>query len=77
LYPHRFPETARFGTIGISGSCKERFMRPWYSGARASKRTAAYTGGKQGRTPELWDGRAAERIASHLAGYLCLTSPTR
>lgn len=28
------------------------------------------TGGKRGRTPELWDGRAAERIAGHLAGWL-------
>jgi UDP-N-acetylglucosamine 2-epimerase (non-hydrolysing) len=28
------------------------------------------TGGKRGRTPELWDGRAAERIAEHLAGWL-------
>ena len=28
------------------------------------------TGGKRGRTPELWDGRAAERIAGHLAHWL-------
>jgi UDP-N-acetylglucosamine 2-epimerase (non-hydrolysing) len=27
-------------------------------------------GGKRGRTPELWDGHAAGRIASHLAGWL-------
>jgi UDP-N-acetylglucosamine 2-epimerase (non-hydrolysing) len=28
------------------------------------------TGGKRGRTPEYWDGRSAERIANHLAGWL-------
>jgi UDP-N-acetylglucosamine 2-epimerase (non-hydrolysing) len=28
------------------------------------------TGGKRGRVPELWDGHAAMRIASHLAGWL-------
>jgi len=27
-------------------------------------------GGKRGRAPELWDGRAAERIAAHVAGWL-------
>ena len=27
-------------------------------------------GGKGGRIPEGWDGRAAERIAAHLAGWL-------
>ena len=27
-------------------------------------------GGKRGRVPEYWDGRTAERIASHLAGWL-------
>jgi UDP-N-acetylglucosamine 2-epimerase (non-hydrolysing) len=28
------------------------------------------TGGKRGRVPELWDGRAAERIAAHLERHL-------
>ena len=27
-------------------------------------------GGKRGRVPELWDGRASERIADHLAAWL-------
>ena len=27
-------------------------------------------GGKRGKAPELWDGRAAERITRHLAGWL-------
>jgi len=32
------------------------------------------TGGKRGRMPELWDGRAAERIAAHLASWLAARS---
>ncbi len=31
-------------------------------------------GGKRGRAPELWDGQAAGRIASHLAGWLAQQS---
>ncbi|WP_341890853.1 UDP-N-acetylglucosamine 2-epimerase [Variovorax sp. YR752] len=29
-----------------------------------------FNGGKRGRTPELWDGHAAERIAEHVSGFL-------
>lgn len=29
-----------------------------------------FNGGKRGRTPELWDGHAAERIAEHMAAFL-------
>jgi UDP-N-acetylglucosamine 2-epimerase (non-hydrolysing) len=28
------------------------------------------TGGKRGRIPEFWDGRAAERVAERVAAYL-------
>jgi len=36
------------------------------------------TGGKRGRTPELWDGHAAERIAAHLSRWLAIhLAPTR
>ncbi|MEP7183972.1 MAG: UDP-N-acetylglucosamine 2-epimerase (non-hydrolyzing) [Betaproteobacteria bacterium] len=35
------------------------------------------TGGKRGRTPELWDGHAAERIAADLAGWLGLAAAGR
>jgi len=30
------------------------------------------TGGKKGYTPERWDGRAAERVAEHLDGWLAV-----
>lgn len=33
------------------------------------------TGGKRGRTPELWDGHAAGRIAAHLASWLAERVP--
>jgi UDP-N-acetylglucosamine 2-epimerase (non-hydrolysing) len=35
------------------------------------------TGGKRGRSPELWDGHAAERIAEHLAAWLAERQPQR
>lgn len=33
------------------------------------------TGGKRGRAPELWDGKAADRIAAHLAAWLRGNAP--
>jgi UDP-N-acetylglucosamine 2-epimerase (non-hydrolysing) len=33
------------------------------------------TGGKRGRSPDLWDGNAAGRIAAHLAGWLPAATP--
>lgn len=33
-------------------------------------------GGKRGRVPEYWDGRAAERIAAHLAAWLSAREPS-
>ena len=36
----------------------------------AAARSVLDTGGKGGRIPELWDGRCAERIASHLHDWL-------
>ena len=36
-----------------------------------------FNGGKRGRTPELWDGHAAERIAEHMAGFLAARRATR
>jgi UDP-N-acetylglucosamine 2-epimerase (non-hydrolysing) len=40
------------------------------SALEAGVRTVLATGGKRGRVPECWDGRAAERIAAHIDDYL-------
>ena len=37
---------------------------------RAAVGTVLAGGGKRGRVPEYWDGRAAQRIAAHLAAWL-------
>ena len=56
------PITIEQGTNVLVGRDRARIVR-------LAEEIAA-TGGKRGRVPELWDGRAAERIAAHLAGWL-------
>jgi UDP-N-acetylglucosamine 2-epimerase (non-hydrolysing) len=56
------PVTVSEGTNTLVGRDRARIS--------ASVEEILATGGKRGRTPELWDGRAAERIASHLAQWL-------
>jgi UDP-N-acetylglucosamine 2-epimerase (non-hydrolysing) len=56
------PITIEQGTNTLVGRDPERILR-----AVDEILTA---GGKRGRMPELWDGKAAERIAAHLAGWL-------
>jgi UDP-N-acetylglucosamine 2-epimerase (non-hydrolysing) len=56
------PITIEQGTNTLVGRDRARIVR-------LAEQIAA-TGGKRGRIPELWDGRAAERIAAHLAGWL-------
>lgn len=56
------PITVEQGTNTLVGRDRARIVR-------LAEEIIA-TGGKRGRTPELWDGRAGERIATHLAGWL-------
>jgi UDP-N-acetylglucosamine 2-epimerase (non-hydrolysing) len=54
------PITVEEGTNELVGTDPARIVS-------AARRVVA-GGGKRGRRPELWDGRAAERIVAHLAG---------
>ncbi len=56
------PITVEHGTNTITGRDRGRILQ-------AVDEVIA-NGGKRGRVPELWDGRAAERIAAHLYGWL-------
>jgi UDP-N-acetylglucosamine 2-epimerase (non-hydrolysing) len=56
------PITVEQGTNTLVGRNRERVLE--------CVDEILVTGGKRGRVPELWDGRAAERIAEHLAGWL-------
>jgi len=56
------PITIAEGTNTLVGTSPERIL--------ALARDVLANGGKRGRSPELWDGHAAERIAAHLANWL-------
>ena len=60
------PITVSQGTNTIVGSNPERIM--------AAFDEVMKTGGKAGRVPELWDGRAAERIASEICKSMSSSS---
>jgi UDP-N-acetylglucosamine 2-epimerase (non-hydrolysing) len=56
------PVTISEGTNTLVGNSREALL--------AGLDDILTNGGKRGRSPELWDGRAAERIAEHLGGWL-------
>ncbi len=56
------PVTVTEGTNTIVGSDPEKIMQAFDE--------VMATGGKAGRVPELWDGRAAERIAAEIRRWL-------
>jgi UDP-N-acetylglucosamine 2-epimerase (non-hydrolysing) len=55
------PITVSAGTNSVVGTDPQRI--------RAAFDTVLATGGKAGKIPELWDGRAAERIAADIARW--------
>jgi UDP-N-acetylglucosamine 2-epimerase (non-hydrolysing) len=61
------PITVEQGTNTLVGRDRERIVR------LAEEVVAG--GGKRGRVPELWDGKAAERVAEHLAAWLAQRNP--
>lgn len=59
------PITVEAGTNTIVGVARDRIL--------AAAREVMQTGGKAGRVPELWDGRAAERIIGVIEDWLAKT----
>jgi UDP-N-acetylglucosamine 2-epimerase (non-hydrolysing) len=56
------PITIAEGTNTLCGTDAQRIVESAFE--------ILATGGKRGRSPELWDGHAAERIAQHLATWI-------
>ncbi len=56
------PITLAEGTNTLVGTDPDKIYRAWQD--------IRQSGGKQGRVPELWDGRAAERIAAVMASWM-------
>ncbi len=56
------PITAEEGTNTVVGTDRSKILR--------AIDEVMKTGGKRGRMPEYWDGRAAQRIAEHMAVWL-------
>ncbi len=56
------PITLTEGTNTLVGTDPERIYQAWEA--------VKNSGGKQGRVPELWDGRAADRIAAIIGSWL-------
>ncbi len=56
------PITVSEGTNALVGSAPERI--------RAAAGEIARSGGKRGRVPEMWDGKAALRVVEHVAAFL-------
>lgn len=61
------PITIEQGTNTLVGTDPKRLL--------AEVDNILSTGGKRGRVPEYWDGRAAQRIAEHLAAWLGRSDP--
>ncbi len=61
LYPQRMETAAIGGTVPVGNSRALATRAVW---------DCLFNGGKRSQIPALWDGRAAERIAAHLAEWL-------